>query len=120
MRSVPVETAPFVMTLLASFGITDLSLPMAAALSGRSLKAFRTMIARGSIHVTGRVQRRVAVADLEAALGRTIDAAEFLTELGRQQHRHHLSSTSNTSDRVGSPHNGAVENPDNDPTRPAA
>ena len=78
----PIETTP-----IRRFGITEVSRPMGAACVGRSLKAFDRLIERHALAASGRVHQRVSIAELEAAVGKTITVADWLAAYARS-HRH--------------------------------
>jgi hypothetical protein len=74
-------TATLAETPIATYGVRDVSRPVAAALLGLSVKAISKAIADGRLAAAGRCHKRVLVTELEVVAGRAISCDAYLAAI---------------------------------------
>jgi hypothetical protein len=68
-------------TPINSYGIVEVSRPMAAALLGFSLKALNRRLREGQLTTSGRVKKMIPLADIERITGRPVSVHSFLSAM---------------------------------------
>src|SRR5947208_16469741 len=64
---------------ISVFGVIDVSRPVAARLLGYSRATLNLMVSDGLFTTTGRVEKRIPLAQIEAVRGRHVSCHDYLT-----------------------------------------